>query len=150
MQTEIRRAETEDIPAVTECVCEAFIGYIQRIGKQPGPMLDDYQALVEQGVVYVACRQAKIVGVLVLLETEEGFCIETIAVRPDAQGLGVGGTLMAYAEQMASQSGYTSLYLSTHRLMRESQAVYAHLGYVEFDQRMVNGYDRIFVRKLIR
>ena len=99
---------------------------------------------------YSKIEQAKIVGVLVLLETEEGFCIETIAVRPDAQGLGVGGTLMAYAEQMASQFGYTSLYLSTHRLMRESQAVYAHLGYVEFDQRMVNGYDRIFVRKLIR
>jgi hypothetical protein len=31
--------------------------------------------------------------------------------------------------------------------MHESQLVYAHLGYVEFDRRIVNGYDRIFVRK---
>lgn len=150
MQIKIRRAVSDDVAAVTDCVCQAFIHYIQRIGKQPGPMLDDYQTLISQDVVYVACRQAEVVGVLVLLETDEGFCIETIAVRPGAQGLGLGSTLLAFAEQVARQSGFTSLYLSTHRLMHESQAVYAHLGYVEFDQRMVNGYDRIFVRKQIR
>ena len=121
--------------------------YILRIGKQPGPMLDDYRALVEQGAVTVACREQDIVGVLVLSETDEGFCIETIAVRPDAQGLGLGARLLSFAEASAKQSGYSSIYLSTHRLMVESQAVYAHCGYVEFDQRIVNGFDRIFVRK---
>ncbi len=33
--------------------------------------------------------------------------------------------------------------------MSESQSVYLHVGYLEFDGRMVNGYDRIFVRKKI-
>jgi GNAT superfamily N-acetyltransferase len=143
----IRLAVKDDIAAVTQCVCQAFIHYISRIGKQPGPMLDDYQALVEQGVVFVACQKSEIVGALVLLETDEGFCIETIAVRPDAQGRGIGRQLLAYSEDLARQSGYASIYLSTHRLMHESQSVYAHLGYVEFDRRIVNGYDRIFVRK---
>ena len=147
MSIELRLAVAEDVAAVTDCVCRAFSHYIPRIGKQPGPMLDDYRALVEQGVVTVACQQGEIVGVLVLLETDEGFCIETIAVIPDAQGGGLGARLMSFAEIVAKQSGYASIYLSTHRLMVESQAVYAHLGYVEFDQRIVNGYDRIFVRK---
>jgi len=75
--TKIRLAVNSDVAAVTDCVCQAFIHYIPRVGKQPGPMLDDYHSLVTQ------------------------------------------------------------------------QAVYAHLGYVEFDQRMVNGYDRIFMRKSI-
>jgi GNAT superfamily N-acetyltransferase len=110
-------------------------------------MLDDYCALVEQGAVWVAVEQEVVLGVLVLLETEEGFCIETIAVRPEAHGHGVGGQLLSYAELQAKKFGYASLYLSTHRLMSESQAVYVHLGYVEFDRRIVNGYDRIFFRK---
>ena len=147
MSIVIRLAVAEDVAAVTYCVCQAFTHYIPRIGKQPGPMLDDYRALVEQGVVTVACQKEEIVGVLVLLETDEGFCIETIAVLPNAQGFGLGARLLSFAEVTAKRSGYTSIYLSTHRLMAESQAVYAHLGYVEFDRRIVNGYDRIFVRK---
>ncbi len=147
MTTKIRQAVAQDACAVTDCVCQAFIHYIPRIGKQPGPMLDDYQLLVEQGVVYVACASADVVGALVLVENEEGFCIETIAVDPRVQGRGVGRQLLSFAESQAKQSGYTSIYLSTHKLMYESQAIYGHLGYVEFDRRIVNGYDRIFVRK---
>lgn len=150
MPIEIRLALDDDIAAVTDCVCQAFMRYILRIGKQPGPMLDDYQTLVRQGVVYVSCQQDEIVGVLVLMVTGEGFCIETIAVRPDAQGLGIGTRLLSFSERMAKQTGYTSIYLSTHKLMHESQRVYAHLGYVEFDRRIVHGYDRIFVRKQLQ
>ena len=147
MSIQIRLATRKDVAAVADCVCQAFIHYILRIGKQPGPMLDDYLAYIEQGVVYVANCDDEVLGVLVLLETDEGFCLETIAVRPDSQGLGMGSQLMSFAEQKAKQAGYTSIYLSTHQLMIESQAVYAHLGYVEFDRRIVKGYDRIFVRK---
>jgi len=147
MKVKIRLAVAQDVAAVTDCVCQAFIHYIPRIGKQPGPMLDDYQMLVEHSAVWVAGQQADILGVLVLSETDEGFCIETIAVRPGAQGLGIGRKLLSHAEGIAKQSGHSSIYLSTHRLMHESQLVYAHVGYVEFDRRMVKGYDRIFVRK---
>jgi len=147
MTIEIRLACAQDVAAVTDCVCQAFIHYIPRIGKQPGPMLEDYQASVEKSVVWVATQQNDILGVLVLFETAEGFCIETIGIRPGAQGLGIGGKLITHAENLARESGYSSIYLSTHRLMFESQSVYAHLGFVEFDRRTVNGYDRIFVRK---
>lgn len=147
MSIEIRRATQTDVASVTDCVCQAFVHYILRIGKQPGPMLDDYLSFIDQGVVYVASRGDEVLGALVLLETDEGFCLETIAVRPGSQGLGIGSQLMSFAEAQAKQAGYTSIYLSTHQLMIESQAVYAHLGYVEFDRRIVKGYDRIFVRK---
>ncbi len=110
-------------------------------------MLDDYQVLINQGIVYVACQSEEIVGVLVMKQTEQGFCIETIGVHPRTQGLGVGGLLLSFAEAQAKQSGYASIYLSTHKMMHESQAIYGHFGYVEFDRRIVNGYDRIFVRK---
>lgn len=147
MTIEIRLAVAQDVASVTDCVCQAFIHYIPRIGKQPGPMLDDYQSLVGDGAVWVSVQHTDVLGAMVLSETDEGFCIETIAVRPNAQGLGIGRKLLAHAEILAKQSGHSSLYLSTHRLMIESQSVYAHVGYVEFDRRTVKGYDRIFVRK---
>lgn len=149
MPIEIRTAHAEDTAAVTDCVCQAFIGYIPRIGKQPGPMLDDYQALIQQGAVHVAVRATEIMGALVLRSTDEGFCIETIAVAPRAQGRGVGSLLLSHAETVAKGLAYTSIYLSTHRLMHESQRVYEHLGYVAFDERIVSGYDRIFYRKYL-
>lgn len=147
MPVKIRRAVAQDTSAVTDCVCQAFIHYIPRIGKQPGPMLDNYQLLIDQSVVYAAYASTGIVGVLVLTETDEGFCLETIATHPRIQGQGIGGRLLSFAEDQARQAGHTSIYLSTHKLMHESQAIYRHLGYVEFDRRIVNGYDRIFVRK---
>ncbi len=147
MSLSIRRAVEQDIAEVTYCVCQAFIHYIPRIGKQPGPMLDDYRVLVGQGAVHVACQQEQIVGSLVLLETAEGFSIETIAVLPSGQGLGIGSKLLAYAETVAKQSDYRSIYLSTNCLMYESQLIYAHVGYIEYDRRNVSGYDRIFLRK---
>jgi hypothetical protein len=49
----IRAATAADVPAVTEIVDEAYRHYIARMGKPPGPMLDDYAARVLEGVVWV-------------------------------------------------------------------------------------------------
>ena len=38
----LRPARPSDPAAVAACVCEAYVHYIERIGKQPGPMLEDY------------------------------------------------------------------------------------------------------------
>ena len=41
-----RPAQTEDAVAIAACVCEAYVHYIERIGKQPGPTLEDYSAVI--------------------------------------------------------------------------------------------------------
>lgn len=38
----VRPAKPQDAPGIAACVCEAYVHYIERIGKQPGPMLEDY------------------------------------------------------------------------------------------------------------
>src|SRR6185312_9837699 len=45
----IRRAEPEDRAAIESIVRAAYAVYIPRIGKPPGPMLDDYAALIADG-----------------------------------------------------------------------------------------------------
>ena len=65
MQTQIRQAGLADAGEIAFCVCQAFIHYIPLIGKQPQPMLEDYQSLIKAHRVFVLCKEEKIVGVLV-------------------------------------------------------------------------------------
>jgi hypothetical protein len=45
----IRAAIASDIPVIRQIVEQAYRQYIARLGKPPGPMLDDYSARVSEG-----------------------------------------------------------------------------------------------------
>lgn len=143
----LRPATVADAPAVTACVCEAYLPYIERIGRQPGPMLDDYAQVILSSQVHVAELHGKVVGAIVLQITDEGFYIDNVAVRPAVKGSGIGRLLLELAEREAKRQGYDSMYLATHELMGENLALYARIGYVEFDRRVVNTYPRVLMRK---
>ena len=49
----LRKARPEDRIAVEAIVAAAYSLYVERIGKPPGPMLDDYARLIEAGAVSV-------------------------------------------------------------------------------------------------
>jgi hypothetical protein len=49
----IRAATAADVPAIADIVDQAYRHYIARMGKPPGPMLDEYAARVREGVVRV-------------------------------------------------------------------------------------------------
>jgi len=149
MQTTIRLAVPADAAAVTDCVCRAFIDYIAVIGQQPQPMLDDYQALIRRNRVYIAVADTDLAGVLVVEHSEHAFSIETLATHPAFQGAGIGKKLIAWAERLAQEHHVHAVTLSTNRLMHRTREIYRHLGFVEYDQAIVNGYDRILMRKTI-
>ena len=144
-----RPAQPQDAPGIAACVCEAYVHYIERIGKQPGPMLEDYTEVIHQFQVHVAVAEAKVVGAIVLKVTDEGFYVDNVSVRPVVKGQGVGRLLLELAETEARRQGYTSVYLATHELMTENRALYSRIGYVEYDHRLVNGYPRVFFRKAL-
>jgi ribosomal protein S18 acetylase RimI-like enzyme len=144
---EVRPARPDDVPGITACVCSAYSPYVERIGKQPGPMLEDYSQVTRERQVHVATRANSIVGVVVLMVTDEGFYLDNVAVSPAVEGMGVGRLLLELAEREARRQGHDSIYLATHELMTENRALYARIGYVQFDYRVVNGYPRVFLRK---
>lgn len=146
-ETKLRPATDGDAPAVTACVCEAYVHYIERIGKQPGPMLEDFREVIASSQVHVAEQEGAVVGAIVLKITGEGFHVDNVAVRPAVKGRGVGRLLLELAEREAKRQGYDSIYLATHELMVENRALYSRIGYVEFDRRVVNTYPRVLMRK---
>jgi ribosomal protein S18 acetylase RimI-like enzyme len=143
----LRPAGTEDVPAIKACVDSAYGHYVERIGQLPGPMTDDYAAIVATRRVTVAESGGAIVGVLVLDVTSDGFLLETVGVDSANRGRGLGRILLEMAESEARSAGFDSIYLYTHEKMTENQALYAKIGYVEYDRRVDDGLPRVYMRK---
>ena len=142
----IRPAHEGEAGAVRDVVHAAYTHYVARIGKPPGPMLDDYAARIANGQAWVLEDSDRIVGVLVLEAQAEALLLDNIAVRPECQGAGHGRTLMAFAEAEARRRGFTRIRLYTHVLMTENQALYRRLGYAEIGRVTEKGFDRIYMQ----
>ena len=107
----IRAATAADLRAITDIVDEAYRHYIARLGKPPGPMLDDYAARVSEGTVWVLEEEAVIAAIIVLLPAPHYLLLDNIAVSSARQGLGLGRRLLAFAEAEALRRGYREIRL---------------------------------------
>jgi GNAT superfamily N-acetyltransferase len=144
----IRAARPEDRAAVEQIVGDAYSVYIERIGKPPGPMLDDYAQLIADGRVSVhEDADGEIEGIIVLLPKPDHLLLDNIAVRPDRQGSGIGRRLIAFAEREARRLGAAELRLYTHEKMTENIALYTRIGFVETGRGRQAGYDRVFMTR---
>jgi ribosomal protein S18 acetylase RimI-like enzyme len=146
-ESRIRAATTADAVVIEQIVEQAYRHYIPRIGKPPGPMLDDYSARISEGVVWVIEEGSTIAGIVVLLPRVDYLLLDNIAVAPARQGLGLGLRLLAFAEAEAVRRGYREIRLYTHQTMTENQRLYAAIGYQETGRGTEAGYERVFMRK---
>lgn len=143
----IRKAQPADTPKMKNCVKAAYRHYIARMGKPPGPMLDDYSEVVRKHQAFVAELNGQVVGVLVLILQDEGILLDNFAVPPEYQGQGFGRKLVEFAESEARNQGFSHLDLYTHGCMAENIKMYKRLGYVNTERRTVRGYQRVYMRK---
>ncbi len=143
---EIRRARLSDAPAIRKCVEAAYRHYTGRIGKPPGPMLDDYAEVIRRHLVFVVDAD-DIVGVLVLIQKPAGMLLDNVAIRPDQQGKGLGRRLIDLAEAETCAAGFEQLNLYTHECMTENIELYESLGYSQTERKQEQGYDRVYMRK---
>jgi GNAT superfamily N-acetyltransferase len=146
----IRAATAADVLAIANIVDQAYRHYIARMGKPPGPMLDDYAARVLEGAVWVLEEGAAVAGIIVLLPAPGYLLLDNIAVSPARQGFGSGRRLLAFAEAEALRLGYSEIRLYTHQTMVENRRLYASIGYEETGRGTEAGYDRVFMRKQLR
>ena len=143
----IRPANVADLPAIERIVSDAYRGYIERIGKPPGPMLDDYAEHVRNHAAWVTEISDQVIGLLILIDQTDDLLLDNIAVAPSHHGRGIGRALLDFAEQEAVRRGYGEITLYTHEKMSENLAMYPALGWVETGRREQNGYQRVFFRK---
>jgi ribosomal protein S18 acetylase RimI-like enzyme len=145
----IRHARPDEAGRVADIVRDAYTPYIARIGRKPGPMLDDYDALVRDGHVQVLEADGALVAILVLLPQRDHLLLDNIAVDPSAHKRGYGRRLVAHAEAEAHRLGFAELRLYTHVKMVENIALYARIGFTETHRATEKGFERVYMRKRV-
>ena len=149
MTPDPRIAVIEDRPAVEAVVNAAYGGYVSRIGQPPGPMLDDYEGLIRDGRVHVIEHGGVVQGILVLIPEADAMLLDNVAVAPAAQGLGLGRTLLVFAEQAARLAGYGCIRLYTNEAMTENIALYLRIAYRETHRGEEKGLRRVYMTKVL-
>ncbi|WP_373506217.1 GNAT family N-acetyltransferase [Aestuariivirga sp.] len=149
MTSNLRVATRADLEAVKEIVRAAYTAYIARIGREPGPMLDDYGALIDAGHVHVAERDGAVQGILVLIPQEEAMLLDNVAVAPQAQGVGLGRQMLEFAEHATIKAGYHTIKLYTNEKMTENLSLYSRIGYTETHRVEERGLRRVYMSKTL-
>ncbi|MDF2233051.1 GNAT family N-acetyltransferase [Albimonas sp. CAU 1670] len=151
MPAAIRPAVPSDAPALSALVREAFALYVDRMGKEPAPMSQDFPADIAAGRCWAADGPEGLLGLVVAYDDgpaeDPSFHLETVAVSPAAQGTGLGRALIAFAEAEARRRGLPCVRLYTNAKMVENLALYPRLGYVETGRRAEKGFERVFFEK---
>jgi len=145
----LRPATAGDLADLRAIVVAAYAVYIPRIGRPPAPITADYAGAVARGEVWVAARDGEIAGLIVLIPRLDHLMLENLAVRPAAQGRGVGARLLALAEREARRLGLAEIRLYTNAAMTENLAYYPRHGYRLTHRAEQGGFQRVFFTKLV-
>jgi GNAT superfamily N-acetyltransferase len=143
----IRLATPEDWLVIQAIVQSAYAIHAARIGRKPGPMTDDYMALIHRKCVYVLDSRGTIEGILVLICEEGAMLLDNVAVRPAMQKLGYGRALLKFAEQTAREAGYGLIRLYTNVAMTENIALYSRIGFIATHRAEDQGLQRVYMNK---
>ena len=147
--TGIRKAAKSDLPEIETCAADAYAMYVDRIGREPAPMVADFASAIEKGQLYVALEDKRLAGFVVFYPQRDHVHLENVAVSPEFQKRGIGSGLIEFVEQQARAEGYCRLELYTNAKMTENLELYPRLGYQQFDRRIENGFDRVYFCKTL-
>ncbi len=124
----IRRAADRDIAAIVAVVNTAFqVERDFRAGERTSAL--EITRLMQNSVFFVAEREARIVGaVLVRVKADTGY-FGMLAVDPVEQRSGIGRLLREAAENYCREQGCTVMTLSTGSPRQDLLSYYARFGY---------------------
>lgn len=125
----LRRASAADAPAVRQLVRAAYAKWVPLMGREPMPMLADYDLAVREHEVDLVYVEGVLVALIEMILHPDHLFIENLAVAPGQQGLGLGRRLLAHAEARAKALGLAEMRLLTAQEMAGNAAFYQSVGY---------------------
>ena len=143
----MRRAQEADASAVRDLTRAAYAKWVPLIGREPMPMVADYDAAVRNHLVDLFELEGKLAGMIEMILESDHLLIENIAVSPEFQGQGLGGKLMAYAEQVAAVSGFAIIKLYTNPQFIGNVPFYLAHGYCVDREEPFKGGTTVYMSK---
>ena len=138
----VRRAVVGEHPRIIELQKVAYAVNRVRLGREPLPLLAEYDEIFAMQECWVALAGSSIVGALFLELRDDDLLIWSVATVPECQRQGVGGRLMEAAERRAGDLGRNVIRLYTGQLLTDRIEWYSRLGFEierleELDDRVV-------------
>jgi ribosomal protein S18 acetylase RimI-like enzyme len=146
----IRKATEGDAARMRTIARAAYAKYVPRIGREPSPMVADYEAEVAANRAVVIEAAGSVRGYMIASPEPDAYFIDNIGVDPECQGGGLGRCLIDHAVSQADRLGLPALRLYTNALMTENLSMYAHIGFVETHRVVEKGFHRVYMRWLLR
>ena len=125
----LRIATSADAGPIRELVRAAYAKWVPLIGREPRPMLADYDQAVREHRIYLLFLSNRMVGLIETLLLHQHLWIENVAVSPDEQGRGYGRQLLAHAEQLAVADARPEIRLLTNAAFTANVQLYQRVGY---------------------
>nr|WP_248291098.1 GNAT family N-acetyltransferase [Neoroseomonas marina] len=130
-----------------DLVRAAYAEWVPLIGREPGPMTDDYVARIAAGEAWVMEAEGTLAAAIILEDSDGALLLDNIAIAPSTRGRGLFRHLMDFAEAEARRRGHPCIRLYTHERMARNVALYLALGYVETRRAEQDGFPRVFMEK---
>jgi GNAT superfamily N-acetyltransferase len=148
MTINLRRAGPADAAAVRDLTRAAYAKWVPLIGREPLPMRADYGRAVVEHMIDLWEEGGELLALIETIPETDHLLIENLAVRPEAQGRGLGGRLLRHAEVLARSSGLGELRLYTNALFTGNIVFYARRGFEETHREEVApGSIAVFMRR---
>jgi GNAT superfamily N-acetyltransferase len=129
MPLSLRTAAPADAAAVRDLTRRAYEAWIPIIGREPRPMGADYDRAVLDHRIDLCFEGPRLAALIETEAREDHLFIVNIAVDPLLHGRGLGRRLLAHAERLAADAGFTELRLTTNQLMARNVRIYQAFGY---------------------
>jgi ribosomal protein S18 acetylase RimI-like enzyme len=130
---EIRRARPEEAEAISLLIREAFgpfeSAYTAEAFEYTTPDAEKVRGRFDEGPIWVAVENDVMVGTVSGLPEPDRFYIRSMAIKPNAQRLGIGQRLLDTLESFAREAGYDTLYLYTTFVLPGAKRLYEKNGF---------------------
>jgi ribosomal protein S18 acetylase RimI-like enzyme len=149
----VRRAEPADLAAVAETLRQAFAPFEPLYtpagftATTPGP--EQLRARWGEGPMWVAEREGLIVGTVSAVPRPGELYVRSMAVRPEAQGLGAGAELLHTVEHFGRDAGEQRLSLTTTPFLAAAIRLYQRHGFVAIGEADLFGTPLLVMAKEI-
>jgi GNAT superfamily N-acetyltransferase len=124
-----RRANPGDVSAIEALQRAAYARNRTLLGVEPLPLQADYKEIVERMEVWLFGPPEDLRGVLALEAQSDALLIWSVASAPEAQGAGLGGLMLDFAERRARELNLAGVRLYTGEKLRDNVDWYRRRGF---------------------
>lgn len=132
-EIKVRPAFKEEADAIGRLLREAFAEFATDYTPEAfaivTPSADEIARRFDEGPIWVAVKDNKIVATVSSVPESEWLYIRSMAVLPQAQGLGIARKMLEAVEEYAIESGFERLFLYTTHFSKEAIRLYEKNGF---------------------